>query len=192
MIYPITIYGDPLLKRKAESINKSYPKLDQLIEDMFETMYFAMGVGLAAPQIGKSIRLFVVDSKLSKEDKSADLKGVFINPLIVEKIGSLCKFEEGCLSIPGIRDEVSRPEGILLRYFDENFISRTEEFHGIEARIIQHEYDHIEGILFTERLSEFKKSLLKRKLKGVSEGRNLDTKYPVNVYRKSRRREGIM
>lgn len=191
MIQPIVIYGDPVLKKRAEDITKDYPKLDKLIDDMFETMHRANGVGLAAPQIGKSIRLFVVDATPFVEDGEEDeegLKGfkkVFINPEILEESEEEWKFEEGCLSIPGIRGEVSRPEEITIRYMDENFKEYEETFDGLKARIIQHEYDHLEGILFTEHLSAFKRNLLMGKLNAMSKGK-VKADYPVKTSVKKR------
>lgn len=170
MIYPIVAYGHPVLKKKAKDIEKGIIDVKQLAEDMFETMYAASGVGLAAPQIGKSIRLFVVDGAPMEEDELADFKKVFVNPQIVEEEGDKWPFEEGCLSIPLIREEVNRPEKLRIKYFDENWEAHDDVFDGLKARIIQHEYDHIEGILFTDHLSAFKKRLLKGKLSNISKG----------------------
>lgn len=170
MIYPIVAYGDPVLKKEAEEITKDYPGLNQLIQDMFETMYHANGVGLAAPQIGKSIRLFVVDAEPMDEDNLKGFKKVFINPEILDEYGEEWAFEEGCLSIPGVREDVFRPEKLKIHYFDENWVEHEEEFDGLGARVIQHEYDHIEGILFTDYLSGFKKRLIKSKLTNISKG----------------------
>ncbi len=181
MILPIVAYGDPVLKKEAEEIDQDYPKLDQLIADMFETMYEASGVGLAAPQIGKSIRLFVVDGSPFAEDddeeepdpRAAGMEGfkkVFINPIIEEESGKEWGFAEGCLSIPKIREEVMRKERIKISYFDQNWQLQEEEFDGYKARIIQHEYDHIEGVLFTDHLSVLKKRLLTKRLANISQG----------------------
>ena len=183
MIHPIVIYGDPVLHKRAEDIDASYPDLKELIEDMYATMHKASGIGLAAPQIGKSIRLFIVDASPIAEDEEdkaylKDFKKVFINAEILEESEDEWKFEEGCLSIPGIRENVERPETIKMRYMDEKFETHIEEFDGIPARIIQHEYDHIEGILFIEHLSAFKRSLLKGKLNNMSKG-DVDVTYPV-------------
>ncbi|MDQ3073433.1 MAG: peptide deformylase, partial [Bacteroidota bacterium] len=166
MIYPIVVYGDPVLKKPAEEVKKDHPELQTLIADMYETMYAAGGIGLAAPQIDKSLRLFVVDgTPMSDEDPALkDFKKVFINPVIISEGGEHWGFEEGCLSIPGLRERIDRHATVLLRYQDENFNEYEEQFQGLAARIIQHEYDHIEGLLFTDRLSPFKKSLLKGKL----------------------------
>lgn len=185
MILPIVAYGDPVLKREAEDIDKDYPGLDELIDNMFETMYNAQGVGLAAPQIGKSIRLFIVDASPFGEDeedpeaqKVKDFKQVFINAEIVDEYGQPWIFKEGCLSIPNIREDVSREERIKIQYYDRDWNYREEEFDGYAARIIQHEYDHIDGILFTDHLNPLKKKLLKRKLKDISKG-SIDVGYKM-------------
>ncbi len=172
MIIPIVSYGTKILKNKAEDISIDYPNLEQLIEDMFETMYEACGVGLAAPQIGRSIRLFIIDAS-PFADEDADMDGfrkVFINPQIVEESGEKWNFNEGCLSIPSIREDVSRLSKIRIRYQDQDFNTLEEEYDGTKARIIQHEYDHLEGVLFTDYLSAIKKRLLKRKLNDISKG----------------------
>jgi peptide deformylase len=184
MILPIVAYGDAVLKKEAEEITKEYPDLQVLIDNMFETMYAASGVGLAAPQIGKSIRLFVIDGSPFAEDEEDDddvdpdpravgmdgFKKVFINPIIEEETGEEWGFQEGCLSIPKIREEVYRHEKINVTYFDENFNKHSESFDGYAARIIQHEYDHIEGILFTDHLSPLKRKLLTKRLQNISKG----------------------
>ena len=180
MILPIVAYGDPVLKKEAEEIDEKYPDLSKLIADMFDTMYHAKGVGLAAPQIGKSIRLFIVDGSpfADEEDDEPDpkaegieyFKKVFINPIIEEESGEKWAFQEGCLSIPKIREEVYRHEKINVTYFDENFNKHSESFDGYAARIIQHEYDHIEGILFTDHLSPLKRKLLTKRLQNISKG----------------------
>lgn len=170
MIYPIVAYGHPVLKKRAKNIEKGEIDVLQLAEDMFETMHAASGIGLAAPQIGKSIRMFVVDGSPMEEEDLMDFKKVFINPEIIEEEGEEWAFEEGCLSIPTIREDVNRNEKLRIRYFDENWEEKEEEFDGLKARIIQHEYDHIEGILFTDHLSAFKKRLLKGKLSNISKG----------------------
>jgi peptide deformylase len=181
MIIPIVAYGDPVLKRKADEIEKTFPELKTLIEDMFETMYEASGVGLAAPQIGKSIRLFVIDGSPfadTDEDEEEDplaagidgFKKVFINPIMVEEKGEEWAFNEGCLSIPKIREDVYRKPKIRVQYYDENWTHHDEVFEGYKARIIQHEYDHIEGILFTDKLSAIRKKLLAKKLANISKG----------------------
>lgn len=173
MIYPIVAYGDPVLRKAGADIEKNSIDLKQLSEDMFETMHNASGIGLAAPQIGKSLRLFVVEIELDEEDQEEPLhfKQVFVNPEILEEEGEEWKFEEGCLSIPGIHEEVSRQPKLRMRYMDENWEEHEEEFDGMLARVIQHEYDHIEGILFTDYLSSLKKRLLKGKLAGISKGK---------------------
>ncbi|MFC6996955.1 peptide deformylase [Rufibacter roseus] len=178
MIYPIVAYGDPVLRTKAQDIPQDYPELNKLIEDMFETMYHAHGVGLAAPQIGKSIRLFVIDSKPFMEEGEEDkgVKKAFINPVMVEESGEEWGFDEGCLSIPGVREEVWRQENIRIRYYDENWVQHEDAFDDLTARVIQHEYDHIEGILFTDHLSGLKKRLLKGKLTKISKG-DVDADY---------------
>ena len=184
MILPIVAYGDPVLKKKAEDISKDYPKLDALLVNMFETMYNAFGVGLAAPQIGLSIRLFLVDTTPFSEDEDLTheeqnvLKGfkrVFINAKIIKEEGDEWAFNEGCLSIPDIREDVFRQPKITVEYIDENFKPQTEIFDGLIARVIQHEYDHIEGILFTDKLSSLKKRLIKGRLTNISKGKiNVD------------------
>ena len=180
MILPIVAYGDPVLKKIAAEIDQSYPDLHQLVENMFETMYKAKGVGLAAPQIGKSIRLFIVDGSpfAEEEDEERDSKAegilnfkkTFINPIIASETGDEWAFNEGCLSIPKIREDVYRQETIQLSYYDENWEFHEETFSGYAARIIQHEYDHIEGVLFTDHLSVLKRKLLQKRLTNISKG----------------------
>jgi len=180
MILPIVAYGDAVLKKKAKDIAKDYPKLDALIENMYETMYGAFGVGLAAPQIGLPIRMFLVDTEpfsedddLSEKDKEQmkNFKKTFINAQILEEDGDEWAFNEGCLSIPDVREDVFRQPKIKIQYQDENFETHLEEYDGLIARVIQHEYDHIEGILFTDKLSSFKKRLIKGKLTNISKGK---------------------
>ena len=180
MILPILPYGNPILKAKALEINKSYPKLKDIIKNMWETMYSANGVGLAAPQIGLSIRIFVIDTfpfseqeELSKKEsiELSSFKKVFINPKIIEENGEDWDFNEGCLSIPDIREDISRKESIKINFFDENFVSKNLILSGIKARVVQHEYDHLEGILFTDYLSPLKKRILKNKLYNISKGK---------------------
>lgn len=168
----ITAYGDPVLKKVAAEIGPDYPNLKQLIDDMFETMYNAQGVGLAAPQVGLSIRLFVIDASPFEEDDAQlkDFKKVFINAQIKEESGEKWAFNEGCLSIPDIREDVSRYERLVITYQDENFEWQEESYHGLAARVIQHEYDHIEGKLLTDRLSPLRKAMLKGKLDAISKG----------------------
>ncbi len=181
MILPILAYGDPILKKESEEIDETYTDLETLIEDMFETMYRAKGVGLAAPQIGKNIRLFIVDgSPFAEKEEGEDddpralgienFKKVFINPIIEEEQGEEWSFQEGCLSIPKIRENVSRKSDIVISYYDENWELKEERYSGYAARIIQHEYDHIEGILFTDYLSPLKRKLLKKKLNNITNG----------------------
>lgn len=182
MILPIVLYGSPILKRVAKSIEKDYEGLGSLIEDMYETMETSDGVGLAAPQIGKSIRLFVIDAT-PYEDDDPSVKGfkkAFINPDIYERRGENELFNEGCLSLPGIREDVSRPQEIKMRYYDENFDLHDEAFNGIKARIIQHEYDHLEGILFPDRLQPLKRRLLNGKLNSITKGK-VDVAYRVKI-----------
>ena len=180
MILPIIAYGDPVLKKVGLPIDKDYKGLGQLIENMFETMYAASGVGLAAPQVGISIRLFVVDTKPFAEDEPEleNFKKVFINPQIIEEVGDEWKFNEGCLSIPGIREDVMRKKIIHLRYQDEEFKTHETVFDGLAARVIQHEYDHIDGKLFVEKLSPFKKQLIKGKLRDITIGK-VDVDYKM-------------
>ena len=185
MVLPIVIYGDPVLRKKTEIISPEYPGLNQLVEDMFETMYAANGVGLAAPQIGKAIRLFVIDSS-RMDDEEPGLKQAFINAEIIEETEEEWKFEEGCLSIPGIREKIDRPEEIRIKFMDENFKKHDAVYDGIAARVIQHEYDHIEGVLFTDHLTAFKKNLLKGKLKDISKG-DFESKYPYKLYQPRKR-----
>ena len=182
MILPIVAFGDPVLKKVGVEITNDYPGLKQLIADMFETMYEASGVGLAAPQIGKSIRLFIVDATPFAEDKDddgniieenaelKDFKKVFINPTIIIEEGEKWKFTEGCLSIPKIREQVERQPKITIKYADEQFKYHEEQYEGIAARIIQHEYDHIEGRLFIDRINPMRRKLLKGKLDNILKG----------------------
>lgn len=187
MILPITLIGDPVLKKKAENIAADYPNLSDLIKNMWQTMYAASGVGLAAPQIGKSIRLFVVDtiqlSNRKNQENFQGIKKVFINATILEETGTEWKYEEGCLSIPGIREDVYRNANTKIHYFDENFNEFTESYDDINARVIQHEYDHIEGILFTDKLKPLKRKLLLSKLNKISRG-EVDVDYRVKAYKK--------
>lgn len=177
MILPIVAYGDPILKKEAKDIDSGDKELNTLIDNMFETMYSASGVGLAAPQIGKSIRLFIVDASPFGEDeedpeaqKVKDFKEVFINAEIIDRTGEEWTFQEGCLSIPNIREDVNREYSITIRYYDRDWNLQEKEFDGYAARIIQHEYDHIDGILFTDLLNPLKKRMLKRKLQDISKG----------------------
>ena len=185
MVLPIVAYGDPVLRRVGKDIDKDYPGLEKLIENMKETMKNAQGVGLAAPQVGRDIRLFLIDAspfseneELEEEERAflKDFKQTFINARIVEEQGDEWAFNEGCLSIPNINEDVYRPEVIHVEYLDEDFTERQETLTGLAARIFQHEYDHIEGILFTDKLSSLKKRLLKKKLENISKGK-VDVSY---------------
>lgn len=186
MILPIVAYGDAVLRRKTKVIDHHYPDLEELINNMFETMYNAYGVGLAAPQIGLSVRLFVVDlSPFSKDEKLTEeereqyrnFKKVFINPEMISETGKKWDFNEGCLSIPDIREDISRHDTIAIEYYDAGFKKHSHEYNGLMARVIQHEYDHLEGILFTDKLSPLKKRLFKGKLTNISKGKiNIDYK----------------
>ena len=181
MIYPIVAYGDPILRKKAANIDKDYPKLNELIASMFETMYASHGVGLAAPQIGKSINLFIVDTSGFEDEAHTHVKQVFINPRIISETGDEWEFEEGCLSIPQIRENVWRNEKLRLQYQDENFVQHEQDFDGIVARVIQHEYDHCEGVLFIDHLTELKKRLIKNKLVRISKG-DIDVAYRMKFF----------
>lgn len=180
MTLPIVAYGDPVLRKVGKEIDAEYPKLNELIANMWETMYNANGVGLAAPQIGLAIRIFLVDTtpfaddeELSDEEQNAlnGFKKVFINAKFEEEVGTEWAFNEGCLSIPDVREDVKRKESITLTYHDEDFNQKTETYTGLLARVIQHEYDHIEGVLFTDKLSPLKKRLLKGRLSNISKGK---------------------
>ena len=180
MILPIIAYGDPVLRKTGKDITNEYPNLDALLENMFETMYEARGIGLAAPQVGVPIRLFIVDATPFEEDEElteeeraflSTFRQVFINAKIIEETGDEWAFNEGCLSIPDIREDIFRNDTIKIEYLDENFEKYTKKFDGIVARIIQHEYDHIEGVLFTDKLSALKKRLIKGKLSNISKGK---------------------
>ena len=197
MILPIVVYGDPVLRKVAEDITPEYPGLNQLIQDMYETMYHAKGVGLAAPQVGKPIRLFLVDTgpfadideddeeqEFTKEqlEELANFKRTFINAKITDERGEEWKFNEGCLSIPRIREDVSRKPEITIEYLDEHFKPCREKFSGIIARVIQHEYDHIEGKLFTDRISPIRRKLISGKLRDISKGK-FTADYKVKIHR---------
>lgn len=195
MIYPIVVYGDPVLRKKCVDIDENYEGLSQLIKDMYDTMYEANGVGLAAPQIGKAIRLFVIDAtpfaeveedeepEFSEEEMKQmnGFKKTFINARILEESGEEWKFNEGCLSIPKIREDVLRKPKLTIEYFDENFKKHTETYDGVIARVIQHEYDHIEGVLFTDKISPFKRKLISGKLADISKGK-FRADYKTRVY----------
>ena len=175
MILPIIAYGDPVLRKVSVDIDKDYPNLKQLIADMFETMYHARGVGLAAPQVGLDIRLFIVDASPFDDDDEdkpelKSFKKIFINAYIIDESGKEWPFNEGCLSIPEIREDVNRLSNIKIKYVDENFVAHEEDYNGILARIIQHEYDHIEGKLFIDKISPIKKRLIAKKLDAITKG----------------------
>ncbi|AFD09126.1 peptide deformylase [Solitalea canadensis] len=199
MILPITAYGDPVLLKKAQPIDKDYPNLSGLINDMFETMYNASGVGIAAPQVGLSIRLFVIDAKPFADDDDDEVseaeskqlkafKRVFLNAEILEQTGEKWAFTEGCLSIPDIREEVMRPANIKIKYYDEKWVEHIEEYTGLAARVIQHEYDHIEGKLFTDYLNPLKKAMLRGRLDSITKGAiKVDYKMKFPARKKGRR-----
>ncbi len=195
MILPIVVYGDPVLRKVCVDIEKTHENLAQIIKDMYETMYEANGVGLAAPQVNKAIRLFIVDaSPFAEVDEDEEpeftaeemkqmngFKKTFINARILEEIGEEWKFNEGCLSIPKIREDVLRKPKLTIEYFDENFKKHTETYDGVIARVIQHEYDHIEGILFTDKINPFKRKLISGKLTDISKGK-FRADYKTRVY----------
>jgi peptide deformylase len=183
MTYPILVYGHPVLKKVAVDIEKAYPDLQKLVYDLFDTMYHSEGLGLAAPQVGRSIRLFVIDGAPVAEDEPelANFKKVFINAHLVEKSGELVPMNEGCLSIPHIREEVRRESHLRIRYFDEKWEYHDDIFDGYKARIIQHEYDHLDGILFTDKINPLKKQLIRGKLLDISKGK-FEADYKTIVY----------
>ncbi len=180
MIYPVTVYGDPILRKIAVPVEKDFEGLKELVSNMFETMYYSDGVGLAAPQIGKSLRIFVVDASpvADEEPELKDFKKAFINPEILERKGDEWVMNEGCLSLPDIHEDVSRPANVKIRYMDENFVEHTEEYGGFAARVIQHEYDHLDGKLLTDYLTPLKKRVLKSKLTAISKGK-VKTSYRI-------------
>ncbi len=188
MILPVVAYGHPVLKKVAEEIEPDYPGLQQLIADMFETMYHTEGVGLAAPQINKSIRLFVIDAEPFVENypEAKGFKKVFINPEIVEVSEETWTFREGCLSLPDMNEDVVRPSKITVNYLDENFEEHEEEFDGICARVVQHEFDHLEGKVYVDRVAPMRKMMLKNKLRNISEG-NVYVDYKMIFPAKRRR-----
>jgi len=186
MKLPIVAYGDPVLRKVCTEIDENYPELQQLIKNMFDTMYAASGVGLAAPQVNLPIRLFIVDTG-ENEDGTPGYKKVFINAKIVEESGEPWAFNEGCLSIPDIREDVYRKPNIRITYFDEHWVQHEEEVTGMPARVIQHEYDHIEGKLFTDTLSLLRKRMLKSKFDSISKG-NVRTDYKMKFPQQSKRR----
>lgn len=182
MKYPIVVYGDPLLRKVSKNIEQNHPKLNEIIENMWETMYHSDGVGLAAPQADMSIRLFVIDasSAADEEPELKDFKKVFINAEILDTDGEEWVMNEGCLSVPEIREDVSRPDEVTIRYLDENFVEHKETFRGFAGRVIQHEYDHLEGILFIDHLSVLRKRLLKSKLLNITKGK-VKTHYRIKT-----------
>lgn len=183
MIYPIYVYGTSVLRKKTREIPRDYEGLGQLVADMFETMYHAEGVGLAAPQIGKSLRLFIIDATTGEEDDEEyieDFKKAFINPKIIEENGEEWLFNEGCLSIPQIREDVQRKPKVRIQYYDENWEFYDETYDGVKARIIQHEYDHLEGVLFVDKINPLRKRLLNGRLKAISKGK-IDIDYKIKT-----------
>ena len=180
MVLPVTAYGHPVLRKAGAEIGKDYPDLQEFLNNMWETMYFSEGVVLAAPQVNKALRGFIVDASpfVHQVPEAADFRMTFINPKITERFGDNKLMEEGCLSIPHIREEVSRPERIKIQYYDAEWNYHDEEFSGMLARIIQHEYDHIEGILFTDHLSSMRKTMLRSKLSNISKGK-VDVDYKM-------------
>ncbi len=177
MILPIVAYGNAVLRKRGQNVDKDYPKLQEFIDNMFETMYNASGVGLAAPQVNQSIRVFIVDARGFVDDEDEDEEGlkdfvqVFINPEIIEEDGEEWDFNEGCLSIPDVREDVSRKERVRIKFYDRDFKEHEEVYTGLKARVVQHEYDHIEGKLFTDYLTPFRKRILKGKLANISKGK---------------------
>ena len=188
MILPIYVYGWPLLRKKSEDITPDYPDLQKLIADMFDTMYQAEGCGLAAPQIGRNIRLIVIDGALMADEEKPDdmlrtFKKVLINPVIIERTGEEWADNEGCLSFPKLRESVKRPSNVRIEYMDEYFQPHNEEYDGTAARIIQHEYDHIEGTFFVDRISPLRRKLITAKLNSIAKGK-IDCSYKIKVYKK--------
>ncbi|MBN2610959.1 MAG: peptide deformylase [Bacteroidales bacterium] len=182
MVYPIVVYGSPVLRKVAGKIDKDYPNLQKFIADMWETMYKSDGVGLAAPQIGKSVRMFVIDTA-ELDEKNPDLqnfKKTFINPEIINREGEITTYNEGCLSLPKIHEDVNRESKVRIQYYDENWQFHDEEYDGVKARVIQHEYDHLQGILFIDHLSPLRKKLLKGKLNDITKGK-VDVDYKIKV-----------
>jgi peptide deformylase len=195
MILPIIGYGDPVLRKVGEVISPEHPNLKETIANMYDTMYNACGVGLAAPQVGMAVRLFIVDTTPFSDDEDLEdaeqkeLKGfkrTFINPKMLKEDGKEWVFNEGCLSIPDVREDVTRNERITIEYCEEDFVMKTEVFDGLIARVIQHEYDHIEGILFTDKISSLKKRLIQKKLKNILEGKTFQ-EYRMKFFAKKGR-----
>ncbi len=180
MIYPVSVFGDPVLRKTAEPITKDFPDLNVFIQNMFDTMYNSDGVGLAAPQVGQAIRVFVIDTLSTEEDELEGVKKAFINPVIIEKTGDEWVMNEGCLSLPEIREDVIRPESVRIKYLDEDLIEHEEIYNGFTSRVIQHEYDHLEGVMFVDYLNPLKKRILKGKLTAISKGKVIP-KYRIRV-----------
>jgi len=184
MTLPIFVYGSPVLRKVSEEISRDFPNFKSFVEDLWETMYKSDGVGLAAPQVGRNIRMFVIDGSAMSDDDSTmtDFKKAFINPKIISRQGENWIFNEGCLSLPNIREDISRPESITMEYYDENFNFFMEEFGGLKARIIQHEYDHLDGVLLVDHISAIKRKLLASKLNAISKGK-VDVSYKIKAVR---------
>ena len=180
MIYPVTVYGDPILRKKTEPITKDFKDLKGFIQNMFDTMYSSDGVGLAAPQVGHAVRIFIIDSTSTDDEEPEGMKKAFINPQILEKFGDEWIMNEGCLSLPEIREDVQRPESIRIKYMDEDFNEYDETYSGFNSRVIQHEYDHLDGILFVDYLNPLRKRILKTKLTAISKGKVIP-KYRIKV-----------
>ena len=180
MIYPVTVFGDPVLRKKAEPITSDFQDLKGFILNMFDTMYNSDGVGLAAPQVGQAIRIFVIDSTSTEEDELPGIKKAFINPEILEKTGDEWVMNEGCLSLPEIREDVARPETVRIKYLDEDFKEHDETYSGFTPRVIQHEYDHLDGVMFVDYLNPLRKRILKSKLSAISKGKVIP-KYRIKV-----------
>jgi len=182
MIHPIYVYGTPVLRKVAKDLDLNDPKLPQLIDDMWETMYHSDGLGLAAPQIGKSVRLFVIDASVLEEDypEVGDFKETFINAEKIDETGDPWVFNEGCLSLPNLREDVARPPSITLRYYNQQHELKEQTFDGVIARVIQHEYDHIEGVLFIDHLAPLKRKLLKGRLNAIQKGK-VDVSYKIKT-----------
>lgn len=189
MILAVTAYGHPTLKKAAINIDNNYPNLAQFVNNLFETMYNSDGVGLAAPQVNESVRVFVIDGSPMEEHypETKGLKGVFINPEIVGYSEEKCIATEGCISIPDIHEDVERALRIKIRFLDENFVQHEEEFEGMAARIIQHEYDHLEGKTFVDRLSSIRKMMMRGKLNDISRGQNVKVGYRMDFPFRKRR-----
>lgn len=180
MIYPVTVFGDPVLRKVAEPITADFKDLKGFVENMFDTMYTSDGVGLAAPQVGQSVRIFVLDTTSAEDEEPGGIKRAFINPEIIEKFGDSWVMNEGCLSVPEIREDVLRPESVRMKYRDDDFVEHEETFSGFTARVIQHEYDHLEGIMFVDYLNPLKKRILKSKLVAISKGKVIP-KYRIKI-----------